>query len=59
MNNKHSYFFVDVRDSGDEGYKDFFYHEEEAWTNAIHMSEEILDIEDDNACVKISNFVPF
>jgi hypothetical protein len=37
----------------------FFYHEEEARTNAIHMCEEILDIEDDNACVRISNFIPF
>jgi hypothetical protein len=36
----------------------FFYHEE-ACANAFYMSEEILDTEDDNACVKISNFIPF
>jgi hypothetical protein len=53
-----AFLFVDVRDSKDEVAK-IFYHEEEACANAIHMSKEILDTEDDNACVKISNLIHF
>jgi hypothetical protein len=51
--------FVDLQDSKDETAKICYHEEEEACANAIHMSQEILDTEDNNACVKISNFIPF
>jgi hypothetical protein len=49
--------FVDVRDIRKEVVEVFNHEEEVIPTNAMDMSKEILNIEDDDACVEISNFI--
>jgi hypothetical protein len=51
-------FFVDIRNTKEKDVEVFHYEEEVAPVDANDMKEEILDIEDDEACVEIPNFIP-
>jgi hypothetical protein len=53
------HFFVDVADIRKEALEVFHHEEEVVFTNARDMTKENLDIEDDDDCVGIPNFIPF
>jgi hypothetical protein len=50
--------FVDVGDIRKDVVEVFNNEEEVIPTNAMDMNKEILNIEDDDACVEISSFIP-
>ncbi len=50
--------FVNVRDIRKEVVEVFNHEEEVIPTNAMDMSKEILNIENNDAFVEISNFIP-
>jgi hypothetical protein len=53
------HFFVDVAYIRKEALEVFHHEEEVVFTNARDMTKENLDIEDDDDCVGIPNFIPF